>query len=659
MERRDMRGWNRIWIQGISILLLLGTPLWSLSQEDQISLSLDNADVLDLIRWASSFTDKNIIIHPNVKGRVSVMAGEPMNAEEAYEVFLSVLQVNELAIVETEGSLKVIPEALAKQSALPVSDSDVITTREDMIVQIVTVKNVSVANILNLLRPLAPQTSYMAAYPQTNKLIIADRANNIKQLMRLIDRIDLAGSFDIEIVKVLYASARDLQEIVERLIPKQSGGEVSAYNLTIDERSNSILMTGDPVIRQQIKTLIQNLDTPLDGIGNTQIIPIQYSDAADLVPILDSMSKSVDPGSDKTAIPISIQAHPSLNSLIVTAPPSMLGTFKALIEGLDIPRPQVLVEAIIVEVNLDTLAELGVEWSRDVNQPTNFGTAGGVNLTPNSLSPLTVTENGAVTLGSGLSLGYFRGGNIHALFTALAGESNANILSTPSIVALDNEQASILVGENVPFITGTENRQGSEPFQTIQRQDIGITLKVKPRINNNSSVTLDIEQSVESITQTAANTADIVTNKREISTRVLIGNDEILVLGGLIRDEITESRSKVPILGDIPLIGRAFRNTTNDIDKRNLMVFIHPVILDSPATRQKVSDEKYEYMRGLQSDFSERVDRIFIPGPLPKLPERVVQSEHAELANPISSSAENAEVDQNPEPDQLLKQNQE
>lgn len=595
------------------------------AQDDEITLSLENADVVELIRWASNLTDKNIIIHPNVSGRVTVLAGDPMTRKEAYDVFLSVLQVNELAIVESEDSLKVVPEALAKQAPLPVNDeTEIVALRENMIVQIVTVKNVSVANVLNLIRPLAPQTAYMAAYPQTNKLILADRANNIRQLMLLIDRVDQAGSFDIEIVDVLYADARKIMEIIERLIPKQTGGNaVATYNLTIDERSNSLLMTGDQVIRQQIKSLVERLDTPLQGIGNTQIIPIEYNDAEDMVPILENMSRGLqqtstgDSGSE-----ISIQAHPSQNALIISAPPSILTTFRAVIQSLDIPRPQVLVEAIIVEVNMESLVDLGIEWQGDeARLDKRHEGVGGVSLIPNSLTPISFDEDNNLTLGSGLSLGYFRKGNLRALFSTLAGESNANILSTPSIVALDNQEASILVGENVPFITGSEARDGDSPFQTIERQDIGITLKVKPRINNMSSVTLEIEQSVESITQSAADTADIVTNKREISTRVIIGNDEILVLGGLIRDEVSESQTKVPLLGDIPLLGRAFRSTSNDVDKKNLMVFIHPVILDSPVVRQAVSHERYETMRGLQSDFSRRVDQIFVPGPLPLLPE--------------------------------------
>lgn len=604
-------------------LLLAFSTVLRAQEDDQITLSLDNADIIDLVRWAADITDKNIIVHPNVSGRVTVIAGEPMSQDEAYDVFLSILQINELAIVESEDALQVVPEALARQGPLPVTEDEVVSTRDDMIVHVLTVENVSAADIISIVRPLAPQSAYLAAYPQTNKLIVADRANNIRKLMDLISTIDQADSFDIEIIQVLYANAREVAQIIENLVPRQSGnGQNANYNLTIDERTNSLLMTGDPVIRQQLKLVVERLDMPTSGSGNTQILPVEYADASELVPILENMIGNLEQGaSEPNRTEVSIQAHPSLNALIITAPPALMSSLASVVQTLDQPRPQVLVEAIIVEVNLQTLSDLGFQFQSDVATSPENEVIGSGAFIPNSLAPISVTSDGEIVPGSGLSLGYFRGGNIYALFSALAGETNANILSTPSIVALDNEEASILVGENVPFITGSESREGSNPFQTIQRQDIGVTLTVTPRVNNNNSITLNIEQTVESISQSAANTADIVTNKREISTRVQIANDEILVLGGLIRDEISESQSKIPLLGDLPVIGRVFRSNSNNVDKKNLMVFIHPVILDSSASRSAASEERYNQMRDLQLDFSRRVDQILIPGRTPVLPE--------------------------------------
>jgi general secretion pathway protein D len=597
------------------------------NKSDDITLSLDNADVADLIRWASDVTDKNIILHPNVKGRVTVIAGEPMTQRQAYEVFLSVLQVHGLAIIEENGSLKVIPDAQAKQSAIPLASETLSSSAEDIVVQIVRVRNISATNVINLLRPLVPQTGYLAAYPQTNTMIIADRASNIQKLLNIINRIDQVGTIDIELIALEFADAKEVINVLGKLLPKQTAGQdqgSSPFNLAVDERSNSILMTGDPVTRQQIHSLVKRLDQPLEGDGNTQVVRVQYATASDLVPLLQSISGSVQKGAKAqgvTDVDVSIQAHEQLNALVITAPPSLLTTMRTVIKQLDVPRAQVLVEALIVEINEDLANSIGIEWQ---SNPANSGegVVGGFTDFPSNISPLSLGDGGALNLGTGLSLGYFRGGSLRGIINMLTGETNANILSTPSIVSLDNEEAEILVGSNVPFITGSQTLDGSsDPFQTIQREDIGITLKVKPRINNNNSVTLDIEQSVESISQTAVNASDIVTNKREIKTRVLIDDDEVLVLGGLMRDEVADGENKVPILGSIPVLGNLFKSKNTTITKTNLMVFIHPRILHSSESFKAISNDKYNRIRGLQMEFDSQVERFWIPGSSPVLPE--------------------------------------
>jgi general secretion pathway protein D len=627
----------------ISLIFL---PLTCLSEtSENITLSLDNADVADLIRWASDVTDKNIILHPNVQGRVTVIAGEPMSQREAYEVFLSVLQVHGLTVIEENGSLKVIPDAQAKQSAIPLASDTLSSSSEEVIVQIVRVKNISATNVINLLRPLVPQTGYLAAYPQTNTIIIADRSSNIQKLLNIINRIDQVGTIDIELISLEFADAKEVINVLSKLLPKQTGGKdqgSSPFNLAVDERSNSILMTGDPVTRQQIRSLVKRLDQPLEGDGNTQVVRIQYATAADLVPLLQSISGSVQKGAKAqgiTDVDVSIQAHEQLNALVITAPPSLLTTMRVVIKQLDVPRAQVLVEALIVEVSEDLAHKIGVEWrTNSVAEDTN-GVLGGFRSFPGGLSPLSVGDDSQLNLGSGLSLGYFRDGDLRAIINLLAGETNANILSTPTIVSLDNEEAEILVGSNVPFITGSQQRAGDiDPFQTIQREDIGIILKVKPRINNNNSVTLDIEQSIESIVPSLADTADIVTNKREIKTRVLIGDDEILVLGGLMRDEITDTVNKVPILGDIPLLGRLFKSQSTTATKTNLMVFIHPRILhSSDSLRHSISKDKYNMIRDFQMEFDGNMDHFLLPASSPLLPEFPEPSEPSKSSKPVSS----------------------
>ncbi len=591
---------------------------------ETVTLALDNADVRDLIRWAQDVTDKSIIIHPNVKGKVTVMAGDPMTRGEAYQVFLSVLQVHGFATVETDNSLKIIPDALAKQSSVPLIEQESQSGQEDVVVRIIKVRNVSSTQLVNLLRPLVPQVGHLAAYPATNALIIADRASNIGKVLDIVNRLDKVGVVDIELLSLEYASAKEVLDVITKLLPKtqakgSEGG--SGLQLAVDERSNSILLTGDPATRQQIRKLVKRLDQPLSGEGNTQVFHLNYANAKDLVEVLESITGSVQKNEkdQSTAnIEVSIKANEALNALIVTAPPSLLNTMKGVIAKLDVRRPQVLVEALIVEVNEDLGHDFGVEWRTSSTGDVRAG----FRSFPEDVSPPTLPATD-ISLGSGLSLGYFRGGELRALINALATESNANILSTPTIMALDNEEAQILVGQNVPFITGSEAREGSDPFQTIERQDVGITLKVKPRINRDNSVTLDIEQTVESVERTLINAkqSDISTNKREIKTRVLIGNNETLVLGGLIRDELEESESKVPFLGDIPGLGRLFKSTTTNTVKRNLMVFIHPTILTEADSGYELTSKRYHEMQNRQRNFRDKVETYFVPRDIPELPD--------------------------------------
>ncbi len=616
------------------LLLLLQAPLWaadgSNDAAEKVTLSLQDAEIEDLVRWAGQVTNKTIIVHPNVKGRVTVLAGEPMTRDEAYQVFLSVLQVHGFSVIEAGDALKVIPAQQAKENDVPLLETGN-AGQEDMVVRIVKVKNISAVEVVNLVRPMVPQFAHLAAYPPTNAILIAASAGKIDQIARIVNRLDQVGSIDIELLPLQFASARQVADVVSKLLPgggqQSQGTEVKGLTIAVDERSNSLLLTGDPVTRQQIKALVQRLDQPLSGDGNTQVIYLQYAKAEDLVPILESVSGSVQKGEKDQRladVDVNIRANESLNALIITAPPSLQNAMRGVIGKLDVRRAQVLVEALIVEVNEDLANDLGVQWQSNLT-PNQESVFAGFSAFPPTVSPLSFdSSTSTVTLGSGLSLGYFRGGTLRAIIQALEGEANANILSTPTILALDNEEAQILVGSSVPFITGSQKREGdNDPFQTIQRQDIGVSLKIKPRINTNNSVTLDIEQKVESIAQSTVQTADIITNKREIKTRVLIDNDQVLVLGGLIRDEVSESESKVPLLGDIPIIGRVFRSTSNTVVKKNLMVFIHPVILRDNRSSNDATRARYEQIRDNQKQFGGRVETFYVPGPLPLLPDWV------------------------------------
>ncbi|MGK2915271.1 MAG: type II secretion system secretin GspD [Porticoccaceae bacterium] len=595
------------------------------NSSDSITLNLKDAELEDLVRWASQVTGKTIVVHPNVKGRVTVVATEPMSTEEAYQVFLSTLQVYGFSVVDVAGVLKVIPLQQAKEANAPLSGTSVVG-QEDMVVRIVRVKNVSAVELAALVKPMVPQSAHLAAYGPSNAILIAASAGKVDQIAQIVGRFDQAGAVDIELVALEFASAKEIAKIVTKLMEqgRGEGKERARLTVAVDERSNSLLLTGDPAVREQIHALVTRLDQPLAGEGNTQVLYLQYAKAPDLVPVLEKVSgsfKKDEKDQSAASVEVNISANEALNALILTAPPALLSTLRGVIAKLDVRRAQVLVEALIVEVNEDLARDLGVQWQTD----TGTSVFGGFSGLPKNVPPPTVTPSGSLTLGGGLSLGYLRGGDLRAIIRALEGNTNANVLSTPTILALDNEEAKILVGSSVPFVTGSQLRDSvnnpGDPFQTIQREDIGVTLKIKPRINTNNSVTLDIEQKVENLDQSNIATADVITNKREIKTRVLIDNDQVLVLGGLIRDEVSEVQSKVPVLGDIPLVGRAFRSTSSTVTKKNLMVFIHPVILRDNLGSHALTRERYRQMEEWQRGFRDRVERFSTPAPLPALPE--------------------------------------
>ncbi|WP_158250014.1 type II secretion system secretin GspD [Zhongshania marina] len=632
--RRDRRATQDVIFQTLScfclagiILLGLFHPLPAFSKEasdSQIAVELEDVDIRDFVRWCAEITGQTIVVHPQVSGKVTVISGKQISSEEAYQVFLATLQVHGFTVIRSDDVLKVIPSAQAKENEIPLLEGDSSAQSEDIVVKILSVSSIPAREVVELLKPISSATAYLAAYAPTNALIVADRRSKVLQLEKIIGRIDQAAEIEVQIIPLVFANADEVSATIRELIgsAKQQGNGPE-FRLSVDRRSNSILVSGDAMTKAQVRDLVNQMDKPVKGTGNTSVIRLQYAEAGKLVPILETVSGSIQRGEKDQRlanVDIKISAHEPLNSLIITAPPSVMETMRAVIQELDARRAQVLVEAIIVEVSEDLSKDLGVEWQ--TNLETDDAVFGSVSLLPNAISDTINISGGAASGGAGLSLGYFRNGSLRAMIRALEGSSEANILSTPSIVALDNEEAKILVGSNVPFVTGSLQRAGDEnPFQTIQRQDIGVTLNIRPRINNRNSLTLDISQKVESIGQSSVQTADIITNKRELSTRVLIENDDVLVLGGLIRDEVMETVSKVPFLGDIPVIGRAFRSTSNSMVKRNLMVFIHPLILPDRASGVAISNERYNEIRDQQLRFRNRVETFLLPDALPILPE--------------------------------------
>ncbi len=642
MDRLTIR--EKTWRNGLLALCLLWVvPLFA----QTITLNLKDADINALIGTVAEVTGKNFIVDPRVKGKVTVISSRPMSSDEVYQVFLSILKVHGFAAVPSGQVIKIVPDVSAKQDSIPNATDAEPGRGDEMVTRVIQVDNVASAQLVPILRPLVPQQGHLAAYPTTNVLIISDRAENVARLVNIIRRIDKVSDSEIEVIRLEHASATEVVRVlnaISRRGPGQAkGAQGSAQTLVADERTNSVLLGGDRSSRLRLRAIISHLDTPLERGGNTKVIYLKYAKAADLVETLRGVGKiQGERVKGKTAAAtnidkeLDIQADEATNALVITAPPALMRSLEAVIRQLDIRRSQVLVDAIIAEVSEKKARELGVQWAFDGTGGTATPVAG-TNFDNTSGIPATAILNGIATstfpgVSAGLILG---GGNVTdggklkwgAVLQALAADTDANILSTPSITTLDNEEAEIVVGQNVPFVTGSfSNTAGASagntvnPFQTIQRQDVGITLKVTPQINEGDAIMMAIEQEISSISQSAA-ASDIITDKRSIKTNVLIQDGQVIVLGGLIEDRVTETEQKVPLLGDLPILGALFRSTGTNHDKANLMVFIRPVILRDPSDTDRYSAGKYNLLRARQFQLHDEKVPLMPGALMPRLPE--------------------------------------
>lgn len=634
---------------------------------ETVTLNLKDADIGALISTVAEVSNKNFIVDPRVKGKVTVISSRPMNSDEVYQVFLSILKVHGFAAVPSGEVIKIIPDVNAKQEDIPTTTESEPGVGDEMVTRVIQVDNVAAAQLVPILRPLVPQQGHLAAYPATNVLIISDRASNVERLFTIIRRIDQVSDSEIEVIPLTHASAAEVVRVLTTLtrssaVGKAPGAGGEQQVMVADERTNSVLLGGDRADRLRLRAIISHLDTPQDSGGNTDVVYLRYAEAKEIVTVLMGVGKieEQESGQPKGATATSrrggsfdIQADESTNALVITAPPDIMRTLKRVISQLDIRKAQVLVEAIIAEVSGDVAKDLGVQWLFSGGRDGGETPVGIVNFT-NSGSTISDVVNGISTVASGGSLPAAAGNvllgfgdvskdnnfNYLAIMNALASDTNTNVLSTPTLVTLDNEEAEIVIGRNVPFLTGSFTSTGAgdsatNPFQTIQRQDVGLTLKIKPQINEGSALRLDIEQEVSSIAPSVAGASDIVTKKRAIKTNVMVDDGQIVVLGGLIEETVGEDEQKVPLLGDIPLLGNLFKSRATDVTKTNLMVFIHPVILRDSSVASHYTNNKYNYIRALQ--MSEDADGVdLIPGkqhpvlpdidqytPVPALPEAV------------------------------------
>ena len=587
----------------------------------RITPNFKDADITQVIEAVAAATGKSIIVDPRVRAQVTMLSATPMTPDAFYEAFLALLQVHGFVAVPSGKTVKVIPDANAR--TVPGNDlpDRLSATSDELVTQVVGVRNVSAVQLVAILRPLMPQNAHLAAYPSSNMLILADRANNVSRMLRIIRRIDQDSDADVEVVPMQNASANEVVRTMTALNPQQTQAEggMAPLRAVADERSNSILLAGDKTQRLRARTLIAYLDTPLVGGGDTRVRYLRYADAEKIAAKLKEQIGTTGgsaPGaagaSASAERSTTIWADPGTNALVVTAPAKQMNSLMSIVDRLDIRRAQVIVEAIIVEVSADKAAELGVNWVFDGSQSGSVvggfiepvGGASIIDLARAANDPTTLTS---APRGTTIGIGRLQdtGVNFAAVVRALRGDSTTNIIATPSIVTMDNEEAEIKVAQEVPFLTGQYTNTGGggtplAPFQTIQRREVGTLLKVTPQINEGDSVMLKIEQESSSIAASSAGAVDLITNKRTISTRVLIEDGGTVVLGGLIQDSQIGGEQRVPFLGRIPFIGEAFRTRSAKKNKTNLMVFIQPRILRDGLDAALETNQKYNYIRDEQ-----------------------------------------------------------
>ena len=616
----------------MGVMLLLLTANKAAFAEGAAQLNLADTDIRTLIGVVSKLTGKNFIIDPRVKGgNVSVITNRKLTDEELYETFLSVLQVHGYAVIETGNITKVVPANIAKQETHPMIEDSQAEPSEKLVTRLVPIKNVGSLSIVSALRPLSRNVQ-IQHHAESNSVVMSGRASDLERLVTIIQRMDRSNEKHITVIPLKYADAKKVVQTIQGLNKSGPGGGVkivkSGNIVSADERTNSLLVSGDDSTRKRIREIVNKLDVPRKSEGNTKVIYLRYAKATDLVNVLQGLSKTSvianKDGKAKTAKKVNtasgssndvdIQADDASNSLIITAEPEILTNLQRVIRKLDVRRAQVMIETIVAEVSTNLSATLGVQFgfnglgkNNDKTGPigvSTFAGAGG-----NNIGSLAATNGGSLAPGAVLGIGAtISGRQFVGLLDALASDGATNILSTPTLVTMDNEEAEIIVGQNIPLITGSFASTGANggatatnPFQTIQRQDVGLTLRVTPQINEGTSIRLAIFQEVSSLAASNASASDLITNKRSITTNVMVEDGEVLVLGGLIEDTFRDSQEKVPVLGTLPVVGGLFRHDTTTKEKQNLMVFIHPVILRDHLTSSAYTHEKYSKIQRRQT----------------------------------------------------------
>ncbi len=632
--------------------VLLSVSITLSAQPGEHTLNLKDADIRVFIATVSEITGKSFIVDPRVEGKVNVVSTKPMGPDEVYRTFESVLRVHGFAAIASGSMVKIVPEIVAKQDG----DASAVSSGgpDAMVTRVIELKHVGANEMLPILTQLVPQSGQVSPVAGANALVITDRAGNLARVEAIIRRVDQASDAAIEVIPLEHASAAEVARTLSLLGDDKSPAAVAGTPTRVfaDARSNSVLLSGDRAARLRMRTLIGHLDTPLENSDSTNVIYVRYAKAEELIGLLEQTAATLtgQSGEAGAAKKASIQAHAETNALIITADPAVFRGLSAIVRQLDIPRAQVLIEGVIAELSDEYAREIGVQWQstsleNNADGSIGSGVIGGTNFPgPGGVGGIIGAALNPGSVGSGLNIGYVGGTitlpgqdepilQIGALVRALDGDGRNNILSSPSVVTLDNQETELTVGQEVPFIQGefttnVANPSGDDsasgllgnPFRTIERKEVGLKLTVTPRINEGDSVRMDINLESSSLAPTPAGASDLITNKRTLTNSVLVPDGNMLVLGGLISNETRENISKVPGLGDIPVLGNLFRYRSSNVLKRNLMIFLKPTILRDRATENAVSNSKYNFIRTQQLQARQREDSLTRPGDNALLP---------------------------------------
>lgn len=583
--------------------------------------NLQDADIRQVAAEVSRETSKNFIIDPRVAGRISIISSTPISGPEVYQMFLSMLQVLGFVVVPSGNVYKIIPAAGSISQNIPIASATAPGKGAQMVVRVIPVSNVSANKLVPILRPLIPDTGGISSYTPSNSLIITSTASNIDHIMKVISDLDQADTTRVEVVPLHNATASEVVNILTSMEPDSS--DEAHVTLAADDHTNSILMNGELAGRMKMRSLIARLDTPppADFAGNTQVIYLHYLKASKIAPILTKVAQTdsaVAASGNKDAVSsVNIQAEPTTNTLVVTAPPAIMHNLKTVIAQLDMRPAQVLVEAAIVEIDDGTLRKLGVQWGTiNTEKPgVTAGSSDNSSSDSGSVSNNVTITTGALPTGYNQGVGVIHSGNFREIIIALQKSITTDILSTPSLVVMDNQTARIEVGKTLSIQTGsyadsgatTSSSDGSvNPFNTFDRQKIGLHLYVTPQINRGDAVQLKIDQGNETLTNPTSPSTTPETNNEGLKTTVLVNTGDILVLGGLLTNDEQNGEAKIPIVGDIPIIGKAFQYHTHAVVKKNLMIFLKPIILYDTQNNIDVTNGKYNFMRSQQINWENK-----------------------------------------------------